>query len=43
MIELYRARYAHYGHGKAEQAIVGLGGQVFMREDRQDAVREFRP
>ncbi|WP_030597668.1 LLM class flavin-dependent oxidoreductase [Kitasatospora aureofaciens] len=26
-----------------EQAIVGLGGQVFMRKNSQDAVREFRP
>ena len=25
------------------QAIVGLGGQVFMRHNSQDAVREFRP
>ncbi|MDH6540107.1 LLM class flavin-dependent oxidoreductase [Streptomyces sp. SPB4] len=43
MIELYRQRYAHYGHGTPEQAIVGLGGQVFMRANSQDAVREFRP
>ncbi|MFF5401269.1 5,10-methylene tetrahydromethanopterin reductase, partial [Streptomyces misionensis] len=33
----------HYGHGTPEQAIVGLGGQVFMRKNSQDAVREFRP
>ncbi|MFB7666995.1 LLM class flavin-dependent oxidoreductase [Kitasatospora sp. NPDC056138] len=43
LIELYRTRYAHYGHGTAEQAYVGLGGQVFMRRNSQDAVREFRP
>ncbi|GLW02502.1 LLM class flavin-dependent oxidoreductase [Streptomyces lavendulae] len=43
MIELYRRRYAHYGHGTPEQAIVGLGGQVFMRANSQEAVREFRP
>lgn len=43
MVNLYRQRYAHYGHGTAEQAIVGLGGQVFMRRNSQDAVREFRP
>src|SRR5689334_3901882 len=43
MVELYRKRYAHYGHGTPEQAIVGLGGQVFMRRNSQDAVREFRP
>ncbi|MEU4798002.1 LLM class flavin-dependent oxidoreductase [Streptomyces sp. NPDC023327] len=43
MVELYRRRYAHYGHGTEEQAIVGLGGQAFMRKNSQDAVREFRP
>jgi putative FMN-dependent luciferase-like monooxygenase len=43
LIELYRSRYEHYGHGAADQAIVGLGGQVFMRPNSQDAVREFRP
>ena len=43
MVELYRRRFAHYGHGSAEQAIVGLGGQVFVRRNSQDAVREFRP
>jgi putative FMN-dependent luciferase-like monooxygenase len=43
MIELYRRRFEHYGHGSADQAIVGLGGQVFMRRNSQDAVREFRP
>jgi putative FMN-dependent luciferase-like monooxygenase len=43
MIALYRQRYAHYGHGGEDQAIVGLGGQVFMRKNSQDAVNEFRP
>ena len=43
MVQLYRQRYEYYGHGKASQAIVGLGGQVFMRKNSQDAVREFRP
>lgn len=43
MIALYRRRFEHYGHGGAHQAIVGLGGQVFMRPNSQDAVREFRP
>ncbi|MEV4644185.1 LLM class flavin-dependent oxidoreductase [Saccharopolyspora sp. NPDC049357] len=43
MVRLYRQRYEHYGHGKADQAVVGLGGQVFMRKNSQDAVREFRP
>jgi putative FMN-dependent luciferase-like monooxygenase len=43
MVALYRRRFEHYGHGSADQAIVGLGGQVFMRKNSQDAVREFRP
>ncbi|MFD3656770.1 LLM class flavin-dependent oxidoreductase [Streptomyces sp. NPDC058620] len=43
MVKLYRRRFAHYGHGTEEKAIVGLGGQVFMRKNSQDAVREFRP
>ena len=43
MVGLYRRRFEHYGHGSADQAIVGLGGQVFMRRNSQDAVREFRP
>jgi putative FMN-dependent luciferase-like monooxygenase len=43
LIRLYRERFAHYGHGTPEQAVVGLGGQVFMRRNSQDAVREFRP
>jgi putative FMN-dependent luciferase-like monooxygenase len=43
MVALYRRRFEHYGHGTADQAIVGLGGQVFMRARSQDAVREFRP
>ena len=38
MIALYRQRFEHHGHGTAEQAIVGLGGQVFMRKNSQDAV-----
>jgi putative FMN-dependent luciferase-like monooxygenase len=43
MVELYRRRFEHYGHGRADQAIVGLGGQVFIRSDSQAAIREFRP
>src|SRR5690349_11974467 len=43
LISLYRERYEHYGHGKADQAIVGLGGQFFMRKNSQEAVNEFRP
>ncbi|WP_298457810.1 LLM class flavin-dependent oxidoreductase [uncultured Cellulomonas sp.] len=43
MVGYYRRRYEHHGHGPADTAIVGLGGQVFMRPNSQDAVREFRP
>ncbi|WP_026249094.1 LLM class flavin-dependent oxidoreductase [Streptomyces sp. LaPpAH-108] len=43
LVNLYRRRFAHYGHGTPEQAIVGLGGQVFMRPKSQDAIDEFRP
>ncbi|MFC4224696.1 LLM class flavin-dependent oxidoreductase [Lysinibacter cavernae] len=43
LISFYRERFAHYGHGTPEQAIVGLGGQIFMRKNSQDARNEFRP
>ncbi|GAA3208983.1 LLM class flavin-dependent oxidoreductase [Actinocorallia longicatena] len=43
LIRHYRERFEHYGHGTQEQAIVGLGGQVFMDKNSQDAVRRFRP
>ncbi|MCU1534706.1 MAG: class flavin-dependent oxidoreductase [Glaciihabitans sp.] len=43
LITFYRQRYEQYGHGTASQAIVGLGGQAFMRKNSQDAVAEFRP
>ena len=43
MVRLYRQRYEYYGHGKAHQAYVALGGQAFMREKSQDAWNEFRP
>ncbi len=43
MVDLYRRRFEHYGHGPADTAIVGLGGQFFMRRNSQDAVNEFRP
>lgn len=43
LIGYYRQRFEHYGHGTANQAIVGLGGQAFMRPKSQDAVNEFRP
>ena len=43
MVALYRQRFEHYEHGPADQAIVGLGGQVFMRADSQEAIKTFRP
>ena len=43
MVQLYRRRFAHYGHGEPEEAIVGLGGQVFMAETEQKATDFFRP
>jgi putative FMN-dependent luciferase-like monooxygenase len=43
LVSLYRERFEHYGHGAADQAIVGLGGQTFIRARSQDAIREFRP
>ncbi|MFK5688033.1 LLM class flavin-dependent oxidoreductase [Ornithinimicrobium sp. LYQ92] len=43
MVDLYRRRFEHYGHGSADQAIVGLGGQVFMAGSEAEAKRAFRP
>jgi putative FMN-dependent luciferase-like monooxygenase len=43
MVAYYRERFEHHGHGGADQAIVGLGGQCFARPSSQDAIREFRP
>ncbi len=43
LIELYRQRWSHYGHGAPETAIVGLGGQAFIAKNSQDAVNRFRP
>lgn len=43
MVNLYRQRFEHYGHGRADQAIVGLGGQVFIADSEAEAKKEFRP
>jgi putative FMN-dependent luciferase-like monooxygenase len=43
MVSLYRHAFEAGGHGTPDQAIVGLGGQVFVRPRSQDAVKEFRP
>ena len=34
MVDLYRRRFEHYGHGTADQAIVGLGGQVVHAQEQ---------
>ena len=43
LVEFYRDRFEHYGHGTRKQAIVGLGGQAYVALRSQDAVDEFRP
>ncbi|MCW2672666.1 MAG: 5,10-methylene tetrahydromethanopterin reductase [Frankiales bacterium] len=43
LVELYRQRFEHYGHGTANQAIVGLGGMSFIAKNSQDAIKAFRP
>ena len=43
LINFYRQRFEHYGHGSKKQAIVGLGGQAYIAKRSQDAVKEFRP
>ena len=43
LIGFYRDRFEFHGHGTRDQAIVGLGGQAFIRTNSQDAVNEFRP
>ena len=43
LINLYRQRFAHYGHGTPQEAIVGLGGHAFVARRSQDAINRFRP
>jgi putative FMN-dependent luciferase-like monooxygenase len=43
LINFYRQRFAHHGHGTPEQAIVGLGGQAFIAKTSQQAYEQFRP
>jgi putative FMN-dependent luciferase-like monooxygenase len=43
LVDLYRQRFEHHGHGTADQAIVGLGGMSFIAKRSQDAVKSFRP
>ncbi len=43
LVNFYRQRFEHYGHGTQEQAIVGLGGQAFIANRSQDAFDQYRP
>ncbi len=43
MVQFYRQRFEHYGHGTAKQAIVGLGGHIFVGTTTQEAKETFRP
>jgi putative FMN-dependent luciferase-like monooxygenase len=43
LVDLYRTRFEYWGHGTRQQAIVGVGAQVFVARRSQDAVRDFRP
>ena len=43
LVDLYRRRFEHYGHGTREQAIVGLGGHAFIARRSQDAFAGIRP
>ena len=42
LVDFYRRRYEHHGHGSAEHAMVGLGGQAFIARRSQDAHQRFR-
>ncbi|MUK00638.1 LLM class flavin-dependent oxidoreductase [Vibrio cholerae] len=43
LVDFYRKRFEHYGHGRAQDAFVGLGGQAFIAHRSQDAFDRFRP
>lgn len=43
LVDFYRKRFEHHGHGSQDQAIVGLGGQAFIARRSQDAYKTFRP
>ena len=42
-VERYRTRFADHGHGRPEDAIVGVGGGLWVRPNSQDAYREYEP
>jgi putative FMN-dependent luciferase-like monooxygenase len=43
LVDFYRQRFEHYGHGSREEAIVGLGGQAFVGTTSQGARATYRP
>jgi len=43
IVRAYRERFEQYGRGRGDQAIVGIGGQVFISRRSQDAFDRFRP
>ncbi len=43
MVQRYRQQFERHGHGAADQAIVGLGGHVFIADTEKEAKRIFRP
>jgi putative FMN-dependent luciferase-like monooxygenase len=43
LVGIYRRRFAECGHGSEEDAVVGVGGQIFVKSNSQAAVREYRP
>ncbi|GAB03780.1 LLM class flavin-dependent oxidoreductase [Gordonia amarae] len=43
LVDFYRQRFEHHGHGRAQDALVGLGGQAFIAKNSQDAYAGFRP
>lgn len=43
MINYFRSRWEAHGQGRADQALVGIGGQVYIKPNSQDAINEFRP
>jgi putative FMN-dependent luciferase-like monooxygenase len=43
LVDFYRQRFEHYGHGTKEQAIVGLGGHAHIASTSQGARDRYRP
>ena len=43
LVDQYRRGYEAYGHGSADDAVVGAAGAAFVRSSSQQAIREFEP